>query len=132
MTLRITGTGKLGEDIACLFLVKQGFSIVEQNYNQKWGEIDIVAKSKKGLYFIEVKAVTHENNAYISRETDSFRPEDNVHSWKLKRLGRAIQTYLSEKRVSRDTSWKFGVISVVLSLKDKKAQVKFLKDIILE
>ena len=35
--------GQLGEDIACKFLMKHEFSILERNYTKKWGEIDIIA-----------------------------------------------------------------------------------------
>jgi Holliday junction resolvase-like predicted endonuclease len=50
-------TGDLGEDIAVLFLMKQGFSILERNYLEKWGEIDVIAKKRGSLYFVEVKTV---------------------------------------------------------------------------
>ena len=36
--------GKLGEDVASLFLMKQQFDVIDRNYLKKWGEIDIVAK----------------------------------------------------------------------------------------
>jgi len=71
--------GNLGEDIACRFLVKHGYSVLERNYWKKWGEIDIIAKKSKRLYFIEVKSVSCENIADVSRETDTYRPEENVH-----------------------------------------------------
>lgn len=37
--------GNLGENIACNFLEKKGFKIIERNYRKKWGEIDIIAQS---------------------------------------------------------------------------------------
>ena len=45
-------TGEIGENIAVKFLVKQSFSILERNYTKKWGEIDIIAKKDKKLYFL--------------------------------------------------------------------------------
>lgn len=132
MPLHISGIGKIGEDVACNFLKGKGFVVIERNYLKKWGEIDIVAKDKENLYFLEVKTVTRENYSNnVSRET-VFRPEENVHSAKISRLKRVIETYLLEKEVSQETIWKFGVITVTLFLKDKKAKVRFLKDIILE
>jgi len=47
--------GKEGESIAVRYLKKQGYKIVEQNYRSKVGEIDIIAKDKKTLVFVEVK-----------------------------------------------------------------------------
>ena len=54
--------GEIGENIACKFLVKQGFSILDRNYTKKWGELDIVARKYDKLYFIEVKSVSGEGN----------------------------------------------------------------------
>ncbi len=47
--------GDLGEDLACKFLLKKDFVIIERNYLRKWGEIDIIAKKNAKIHFIEVK-----------------------------------------------------------------------------
>ena len=138
-------TGDIGEKIACRFLVKRGFEIVEQNYNKKWGEIDIIAlkpghtKIEDKLHFIEVKSVTRDDLKHVSYETDGYRPEDNLHPWKLKRLSRVIQTYLLGYRgVSCVTSqrggevdWQFDVIAVYLNIKSMQAKVNYMEDIII-
>jgi len=43
------------EQMACEYLVNQGLVIVETNYRVKIGEIDIIAKDKDTICFIEVK-----------------------------------------------------------------------------
>ncbi len=48
--------GKESESIAVRYLKKNGYKILEQNYRNKLGEIDIIAKDKKSLVFVEVKA----------------------------------------------------------------------------
>ncbi len=124
-------TGEIGENIATKFLVKHGFSILERNYTKKWGEIDIVAEKDDKLYFIEVKSVSRETLNYVNRETlDAYHPEDNMHPWKLKRLSRVIQTYLLSKNPD-DKDWQVDLLVVFLSLKDKNAKIKVVKDIIL-
>ena len=124
--------GEIGENVACKFLVKHGFTLIERNYTKKWGEIDIVAQQGNQLYFVEVKAVTRENLSNVSRITlDSYKPEDNMHPWKLKRLSRTIQTYLVSHKVSEDIKWQVDLLVVFLDLKDKKAKVKVVSDIIL-
>ena len=72
-------TGKLGEDIACEYLVNRGFIIIERNFRKPWGELDIIAKDSKGvLVFVEVKAIrqTHGkqfgNNSAIAAFGDVF------------------------------------------------------------
>lgn len=123
--------GKVGEDTACKFLVKNGFSIVERNYLKKWGEIDIVALKAKILHFVEVKTVSYENVKSISHETETKNPEENIHSWKVKRLSRAIQTYLLDRHVSHETNWQFDMIAVFLDMKKREAKVRFSENVIL-
>ena len=46
-TSKSQNIGEIGEELAALFHMKQGFTILERNYTQKWGEIDIIAKKRK-------------------------------------------------------------------------------------
>ncbi|MFA6338554.1 MAG: YraN family protein [Candidatus Paceibacterota bacterium] len=125
--------GKLGEDIACRFLEKRFFKILNRNYRKNWGEIDIVAENKDIIHFIEVKTVTRENFLDVSDETNSnFRPEDNVHPWKLKRLSRVIQTYLLDYKLDDKKEWQFDVVTVLLNQNSKEAKVKLLSNIIID
>ena len=129
--------GEIGENVAVKFLMKHGFSVLERNYTKKWGEIDIVAEKNKKLYFIEVKSVSRETlNTFIpksyndSDERYEHRPEDNMHSWKLKRLSRTIQTYMLSKNLD-EREWQLDLLVVYLCQKEKRAKVKVVSDIIL-
>jgi putative endonuclease len=125
-------TGNLGEDLACRFIEKRGFKIIERNYLKKCGEIDIIAKNKTKLHFIEVKSVSCETLINVSNGTnDNFRPEDNLHTWKLQRLGRTIQIYLSEKSVSDETEWQFDVITVYIDKKRLISKIEIIENVIL-
>ena len=126
------GIGKLGEDIAQKYLENKGFVVLDRNYLKKYGEIDIVAKKAGIIHFIEVKSVSCENlDQDVSCVTDNYRPEDNVHPQKLKRLGRTIQAYLLEKFPKGDPEWIFDVVTVRINSKNLKAQVKFLENLVL-
>lgn len=48
--------GKTSEIIAADYLKKKGYKILATNYKNKIGEIDVIAKDKKTLVFVEVKA----------------------------------------------------------------------------
>jgi putative endonuclease len=125
-------TGEIGENLAVKFLVKQGFSILDRNYTKKWGEIDIVAEKANKIYFVEVKSVSRETLDDVTRETlDQYHPEDNMHPWKLKHISRTIQTYLLAKKIPDEKEWQVDLLVVFLSLKDKKARIKVVSDIIL-
>lgn len=48
--------GARGEEIACLYLKKNGFEILRRNFYVRGGEIDIIAASPRGqIIFVEVK-----------------------------------------------------------------------------
>ncbi|HEY4510316.1 MAG TPA: YraN family protein [Candidatus Paceibacterota bacterium] len=114
--------GDIGEGIACKFLMKRGFRIINRNYLKKWGELDIVAERGKILHFIEVKTVSH--------ETDHL-PEENVHLWKRKRLARVIQTYLLDKKVSDETEWQIDIMAIFLDFASRKAKIRVTSNVIL-
>ncbi len=123
--------GNLGEDISCKHLVSKGFEILERNYLKKFGEIDIIAKKQGAIHFIEVKSVSCESFDGVSGEKGDYRPEDNVHAWKLRRLSNTIQAYLAERRVSSETGWQFDVITVYINKKDLISKVSVLENVIL-
>ena len=113
--------GDIGENIACEFLKRRGFEIVDRNYLRKWGEIDIVARKEGIIRFVEVKTV--------SGVTSGYRAEDNMHPWKLKRLSRVMQTYMLDKRL--DCDWQLDLITVKLDENTRKARVEMIENIII-
>ena len=124
-------TGQLGEDVACKYLTSHGFLVLERNYTKKWGEIDVIVEKENKIYFIEVKSVTCETLPDLNDENPFIkRPEENMHPWKMKRLSRTIQTYLIHKRIG-NTPWQFDVLLVYLDIKNRRARVRVLENIIL-
>lgn len=129
--------GKLGEDLACRFLVKHGYEILERNYLKKCGEIDIVAKKGDEIHFVEVKSVSREIKSDASsvrkvfEMNDDFRPEDNIHPWKIQKLAKTVLVYLEEKSVSDETEWMFDIVTVYIDAKRRISKVFIMEDIIL-
>lgn len=122
--------GRIGEETACKFLMKQGFEVIDRNYLKKWGEIDIIAKKSGIIHFVEVKTVSRENIRGVSQETlDEYRPEENVHPQKLLRLSRTMQSYLIEKKIEGD--WQLDVISVFLDVKNREARCQYIENVII-
>lgn len=105
-------TGKLGEDFAATYLEKQGYQILERNWGNKWGEIDIICHEKhpRGvkpntpgvLVFVEVK--TKIGTAFGT-------PEQMVNSRKLAQIQRIASLY----RVGIDQPKRIDVIAIILS-----------------
>lgn len=85
-------TGKYGEDLACEYLKKLNYIIIERNFSCYQGEIDIIAKdtAKNELVFIEVKTRT------------SFKygsPIESVNKHKQNHLFKACQYYLYKHHI---------------------------------
>ena len=143
-------TGAKGEEIAAKYIENKGFFIIDRNYKRKWGELDIIVQKDGVLHFVEVKTVSRRSfGGHFEQEINNYRPEDNMHPWKLKRLRRALQTYLLEshfatpfaqgydgsKKASRDKKqeieWQFDLACVFLDQEKRVAKVKFIENIIL-
>lgn len=143
--------GNVGESLACLYLKKKGFKIVKKNYLKKWGEIDVVATKDAVWHFVEVKTVTssytypsyktedghskaskdrHETESGVTQETNNtFRAEDNLHPWKMKRVVRATETYLMENGLD-EVNWQIDAITIILDIKNRKARIKILENVL--
>ena len=79
--------GKSGEEIATQLLKEQGYKIWVRNYKTKLGEIDIIAKDKDTVCFIEVK----------TRHSDKFgSPEESISESKQKKIVRVALLFLKE------------------------------------
>lgn len=96
-------TGKEGEDIAKKYLENKGYGIVEQNYRTKRAEIDIVARHKNTLVFIEVRTKRHEHYG---------TPEETITYAKRVRLGRNAAAYTH--RIRYNGSWRIDAVCIVL------------------
>jgi len=94
--------GNKGEEEAGKYVQNKGYKILGKNYCSKFGEIDLIARDKDELIFIEVKA----------RSNDDFGlPEQEFNARKKKRLRRVIQSYLWEKKAT-DDQWRVDLITV--------------------
>lgn len=135
--------GEIGEELVVKLLKERQWEVLERNFTRKWGEIDVVAKNKGKIHFIEVKTISDEGLDRFSRETtspeageegvsrenkDVFRAEDNVHPWKLKRMAKTVETYLAIKDISEDFQTDLYVVH--LDLKDKRSKVRIIENIL--
>lgn len=122
-------TGRIGEGIVARHLMKNGYKIADRNYSRKWGEIDIIARKKGVLHFIEVKSTAM---SFRDRERYSLRPEEKVDRRKLTRLARAVQTYASERAMSLEHErWQCDVCVVYLDHEAKKSAIEYIENILL-
>ena len=65
--------GHWGEDAAVRYLKTRGYEILDRNYRSSWGEIDIIARQRDVLAFVEVKTA----KLALQRQQPSFLPTMN-------------------------------------------------------
>jgi len=119
--------GDLGENIAVKFLMKRGFLILDRNYSKPWGEIDIICRNSESVRFVEVKTLIADLKV-IHETSDTYRPEDNMHPYKIRRIYKTATSYINEKEV-RD-EWQLDLVTVIISLDYKKTKVSFIQNIV--
>ncbi len=126
--------GDLGEGIACQFLKKRGFTIIERNHLRKWGEIDIIATKAGRYHFVEVKSVRGQGGdvprgTFHEKHGQGIRPEENLHPGKLKRLSRTIEIYIIQRKIRTD--WQLDLITVKIDMATRQARVEIFENIVL-
>ena len=103
---------------------------MERNYKRPWGEIDIVAIKDKIVYFVEVKAMSLTTLAYEQSGSAPFSPEVHMNPEKVRRLRRAIESYLADRfREGAEPEFELDLVSVELDMERKKSRVRFLQGI---
>lgn len=117
--------GKIGENIAKTFLMKHGFSIKNQNYFIKHGEIDIVAEKDNILHFIEVKSTEIKDLKNINNL--KIKPEDNMTFWKKKNLKRTIDVYIYQNKIEGRVF--IDLLCVYINQETREGRVKFVENI---
>ncbi len=122
--------GELGEKIACKYLISKGFTILDQNITKKYGEIDILAKKRDVIHFIEVKSVSVRDISSVSLDKNETKnPLEQVHSNKQQRMKRMIQGYLTSEKYNGE--WQVDVVCLYLHHATHRAKIKIYENIIL-
>ena len=120
--------GRIGEDIAAQFLEGKGFRIVARNYRKPWGEIDIIAEKGREVHFVEVKTVSRESLPNVSREMDNYRPEEQVHPAKLRKVARTAELYMDAHSDVRE--FQIDVVGVFLDIKTRRARCRIFEQVL--
>ena len=93
--------GKLGEKKARAYLRRKGWKIVKSNYVNPFGEVDIIARKRDVLAFVEVK----------TRLSDIFgMPSEAVNAARQRKYIQAAKYYFYGKEI--DCTVRFDIIEV--------------------
>jgi len=111
-------TGRLGEKLAKDFLKKRGYHIWQTNYRCPEGEIDIIAKHKDYLVFIEVRTKTGLNFG---------SPEESVTQAKKEKMI-ATALYYRQQHDNLPPLWRIDFVAVRLDQKKKSSLIELIEN----
>ncbi len=118
MKMKRRETGIRGEKLAKDFLKKRGYRILETNYRCPEGEIDIIARHKDFLVFIEVRAKT-------SLKFGS--PEESITPTKKARL-RATAFHYQQTHNDLPLLWRIDFVAVELNQQGKLLRIELIEN----
>lgn len=118
MTLATKALGNWGEQIAQEYLKEKGYQILDVNFRNKLGELDIVAQDGNCVVFVEVKT---------RQSLGCGQGHESVHFGKIRKVGQLAQSYLKFKFHTVDILSRFDVISIYQSL-EGNPQLEHLKN----
>jgi len=108
----------LGEKMARDFLKKRGYHIQETNYRCPEGEIDIVARCKDYLAFIEVRT---------KRSHEFGSPEESITAAKKERL-RATAYYYQQTHNNLPLLWRIDLLAIELNQRGEPSRIELIEN----
>ena len=126
--------GKLGEKLACEYLVGKGFNILGKNSWISFGEIDIIARKKqslfarffgkadKTLHFVEVKTLLQ---SFHPEPVEGYFPEEHVNFAKKQKLRRLAQIWLNKNGYPPDYPHQIDIIGILVNQATNNAKLHY-------
>lgn len=106
-------TGTEYEALAAAYLEDRGYTILERNFHDKYGEIDLIAKEENQIVFVEVK---------YRRNLAKGDPAEAVNYPKQQRIRRTARYYLYHRGLTEETPCRFDVVAIL------GREIRLLKD----
>ena len=105
--------GEQGEPLAVWYLKQNGYKIIEQNYRNPLGEIDIIAQEKKTIVFVEVKS---------RRSVRYGSPKWAVTPQKQRKISMVALYYLKTTRQT-DARARFDVVAITSNRDEPQIEI---------
>ncbi|MBX2828155.1 MAG: YraN family protein [Flavobacteriaceae bacterium] len=103
--------GKLGEEMAVRYLLKEDYTILERNFRFDKAEIDIIAEKGDEIVIVEVK----------TRNSAAFgNPQEFVTPSKIKLLVKAANEYIVSQNLDKEV--RFDIIAVLKNKTQEKLE----------
>ena len=105
--------GEKSENLAAWYLKENGYKIIEQNYRNRIGEIDIIAKEKKTIVFVEVKS---------RRSIRYGNPKLAVTPKKQRKISMVALYYLKSTQ-QIDAKARFDVVAIISNRDEPQIEI---------
>ncbi len=113
-------TGRQGENIAGEFLKNKGYTILERNWRTPYGEIDIVARKRESVVFVEVK----------TRASRSLGPpEISITARKARHMRDAAQYYI-QQHPDMEADWQIDLITIQLKSRGDPMSIDHFENVL--
>lgn len=109
--------GKDSEQLARKFLERQGYRLVQRNFQSKLGEIDLIMRKGQELVFVEVRSKSNQ---------DYGQPAETVDKNKQEKIRKTAQLYLYQHQEMKQCYCRFDVVGV--AWQNGLAQIEWLAD----
>ncbi len=109
--------GQQAEFIAASHLKQHGLTIVEHNFNCRFGEIDLIAKDQETLVFIEVR---------YRNKRGKLSPAETLDYYKVNRIITTARYFLSHSRQYQTTQCRFDFIGITGD--EQKPDIEWIKN----
>ena len=116
MTKERLDLGSLGEELATRKVKRLGYKCIERNYRCSLGEIDLIAKDKDCLVFIEIKTRKGRSTGFA---------KEAVNQRKMRQISKVALSYMKSNNCC-DTRARFDVVAV--NITGDREEIEVIKD----
>ncbi|HLY27171.1 MAG TPA: YraN family protein [Aggregatilineales bacterium] len=109
--------GKRGEAAAVAALLKAGYEIIARNWRCAIGEIDLIAKHRQDIVFVEVRSRSDSLDAAL----------ESINTRKRNRLMQLAQFYLDQHGLE-DSPFRIDAVAVAFEPGSRTPKVEIIED----
>ena len=122
--------GDKGERIACEYLVKNRYKILERNCVLFCGEIDIIARKRWGLFSKKDKTIHFVEVKSLSGQGKDFFPEQRVDYKKQNKYRRLAEIWLEKNKLPENIPYQIDIVAVSVNETTGEPKIDYFENIV--
>jgi putative endonuclease len=112
--------GLFGQQVVKYYLLGLNYEVLAENFNTRFGEIDLVVRNALGIRLVEVKTRTNKIHG---------EPYEAVHYYKLKKMKLSADAFMYSKGWSGEVPYHLDVASVFIDKTAGQVWLKYFFDV---